>query len=238
MPAKQFSLDDNLVVTISKRKSSRNLRLSIKPDGAVHVSIPLWATYRSGVAFARSRQEWIMAKRVPQGYLIDGQIIGRSHRLHFVPRSGLSKPASRLLTGRVIVNYPRELGMNDTIVQRVAEVAAEKALRKQATAVLPGRLAELAAEHDFTYKSVKIKRLKSRWGSCDQDKNIVFNLFMMQLSDAQIDYVIFHELTHTNHLNHSTAFWADLAKVCPSYKRLRREVHAQKPIVKKSPDIL
>ena len=72
-------------VTIYKRRASRNLRLSVAADGAVRVSIPLWAPYRAGLEFARARQPWIARPASDQSAgLIDGQAIGKAHRLRFV----------------------------------------------------------------------------------------------------------------------------------------------------------
>ena len=41
-----------------------------------------------------------------------------------------------------------------------------EALRRQAKAVLPSRLAELAARYGFTYNRVTIKHNATNWGSC------------------------------------------------------------------------
>ncbi|MDB5184493.1 MAG: hypothetical protein JWN38_301 [Candidatus Saccharibacteria bacterium] len=239
MPAKQFTLSDNqTVIDVVKRSSSRHLRLSIKSDGRVLVSIPKWSSFRSAVAFAESRLGWIKQQVVPSGFLRNGQPIGKSHTLQFVERGPNVKLGSRLINNKIIVNYPSSLTINSPVVQAVAEAAAERALRKQANDRLPPRLAVLAAAHDFSYKSVQIKRLKSRWGSCDQNQNIVLNLFLMQLDDPLIDYVLLHELAHTEHLNHSDQFWARVAETVPHYKLVRKQVHAHKPVVEKAAGIL
>jgi len=35
------------------------------------------------------------------------------------------------------------------------------------------------------------------------------------------DYVVIHELCHRKQLNHSSCFWAEVARVCPEYTRHR-----------------
>jgi predicted metal-dependent hydrolase len=83
----------------------------------------------------------------------------------------------------------------------------EDRLRKQASAYLPGRLQTLASQYGFTYASLKISKSRSRWGSCSAKKNINLSLFLMTLPAHLIDYVILHELCHTQVMNHSPSFW-------------------------------
>ena len=44
----------------------------------------------------------------------------------------------------------------------------------------------------------------------------------MLCPEAVLDYVIVHELCHRKELNHSTRFWAEVAKVMPDYKQRRK----------------
>ena len=72
MPGKQFPLAGVGEVTIVKRATNRNLRLSIKPDGAIVVTIPKWASYHSGLSFAESKRDWIIAQVPEKKILKDG----------------------------------------------------------------------------------------------------------------------------------------------------------------------
>src|SRR5690606_36436720 len=95
-------------------------------------------------------------------------------------------------------------------VQKAAQAAAIRALRKEAETLLPQRLRTLAEQTGFTYNSVAVKQPKSRWGSCSHQKHITLNLFLMQLPWRLIDYVLLHELTHTKVMRHGPPFWAEL----------------------------
>src|SRR5262249_22487168 len=130
---------------------------------------------------------------------------------------------------------PLTLTASDVEVQRIAEAASIRALRRQAEQLLPQRLAGLATKHGFRYRSVAVKRLKSRWGSCDQHKNIVLNLFLMQLPWECIDYVLIHELVHTEVLRHGPDFWAAMARELPDVKRLRKQMRQYQPVLHGSP---
>lgn len=81
-----------------------------------------------------------------------------------------------------------------------------EALRRQAKAVLPQRLAELAQRYGFVYKRVTIKHNASNWGSCSTLGNINLNLNVVRLPKILQDYVLLHELCHLRHQDHGHAF--------------------------------
>ncbi|MDR0505903.1 MAG: M48 family metallopeptidase [Dysgonamonadaceae bacterium] len=101
----------------------------------------------------------------------------------------------------------------------------EPELRKQAQAILPDELARLAKKHGFHYNSVKIRKSKTRWGSCSSKKVINLSLFLALLPAHLIEYVLLHELCHTVQMNHSPAFW-NLLNSCTDgkSKELRKEL--------------
>lgn len=231
MPSKVFALDEQLFITVTKRKTSRNLRLSIAATGEVRVSIPLWAPYQAGVAFARTRQDWIRDQVPNLRPLQDGQAVGKAHHLLLLPVAGSAKITSRIGQTIVKVGFPPNQNATDPEVQKIARKACIRALRDQSEGLLPQRLASLAEQHNFRYHSVSIKRLKGRWGSCDQNKDIVLNLFLMQLPWHLIDYVLLHELTHTEVMRHGPDFWAAMEVVLPQAKQLRKDLKTHQPVL-------
>jgi predicted metal-dependent hydrolase len=93
--------------------------------------------------------------------------------------------------------------MKDVPVAAPGEV---EALRRQAKAELPLRLAELASRYGFTYNKVTIKHNSSNWGSCSTRNNINLNLNIVRLPSVLRDYVLLHELCHLRHHDHGHAF--------------------------------
>jgi predicted metal-dependent hydrolase len=227
---KQFSFND-LTVIIYKRKAARSLRLSLRPDGEIRVSIPLWLPYKAGLEFAKAREEWIREQQVPVVTLAQGQSIGKAHHLLFTAKPGIAKPTSRVRTTSIIIQYPFTMSITDPEVQDTAIKAAKRALKAQAEALLPARLDTLAQQHNMKYASVSVRELKSRWGSCDQKQHIVLNYYLMQLPWDYIDYVLVHELTHTEHMNHGPEFWARMASCMPDYLERKKAIRKHKPVV-------
>lgn len=81
-----------------------------------------------------------------------------------------------------------------------------EALRRQAKAVLPQRLAILAARYGFIYNRITIKHNATNWGSCSTRGNINLNLNIVRLPLVLQDYILLHELCHLRHHDHGHAF--------------------------------
>jgi predicted metal-dependent hydrolase len=238
MAFKRFTLPDGTPVTVYKHKASRNLRLTVSPEGEAKVSIPRWTAYVIGLRFAHSRLAWIKSQRKVSVGLQDGQRIGKAHRLHFLRKDDVRKATGRVSQTEVNIVYPSIETIDSPAVQEAARRACVRALRAEAENLLPKRLAELASQHGFSYNQVAVKQMKSRWGSCDQHRNIVLNLYLIQLPWEQIDYVLLHELTHTEVLRHGPDFWQAMERVLPDVKRLRKAVRAAQPLLQTVPQVV
>jgi hypothetical protein len=195
------------------------------------VSIPTWATYKSGLEFVKSKSSWINKKRPLPQAIRNNQTIGRAHRICFKKMSNISKTKSRIINNQIIISHPDSLDYSDKQVQSIATKASIKALRQQAQSLLPQRLDILSKTYLLPYRDIQIKQLTRRWGSCDQNKSIVLNLFLIQLPWELIDYVIIHELTHTKHLNHSLEFWNSLETIKPEARQLKKLLNKYHPSI-------
>jgi predicted metal-dependent hydrolase len=218
-------------VTLAKRRGAKNLRLSIRPDGSIRVSLPIWAPYASAIKFVNDRADWIRQNNRGHQPLIlkDGQRIGKSYRLQFISEPTVNRTSARL--GINSITITSNLDFIEATVQQKALKAAERALKKEAEMLLPARLSQLAAKHGFTYSGHQIKRLTSRWGSCSSQGKITLNYFLVQLPWELIDYVIIHELVHTRHLNHGPDFWKLMRQILPDVKQLRKDIKLYRPIL-------
>jgi len=226
MATKTVQLERLGTVKLSKRKGTRSIRIAVR-GGTIHVTQPTWLPYDAGLRFLRSKADWALEhKEKSAPSYKQGQLIGKTRQLVI---EWDAERRSRVTQDLLIVGLQpgEELDNEDT--QAYIHSAALRALRKEATDHLPARTKELAAHHGFTYSSIKIKHLKRRWGSCSSTRDIVFNLHLIALEDHHIDYVILHELTHTEHMNHGSDFWHRLEEVYPGARRVAREVRRLQP---------
>ena len=228
MPAKKVEVAEIGTVSLYKRRNARSIKITILPSGGVRVTMPNWLPYRSGIEYAKSKVDWIKQHQTVQVKLLQGKRVGKYHRLVF-QTAATETIKTRVTDSEIKVIYPVELSVQTEAVQTRALLACEKALRQEAETLLPQRLDQLASKFGYQYRSVSIKKLKSRWGSCDHQQRISLNLYLMLLPWTLIDYVLVHELNHTKHLNHSRQFWAEIELHLPGAKNLRRQLRLYQP---------
>jgi predicted metal-dependent hydrolase len=230
MPFKAFDVQGIGKVTVYKRRGNRNLRLRVTGNGTVKISIPWWTPYQAGLDFLLSRQQWI-ATQAPKttALLTEGLVVGTLRHLHFVTDPAKQAVSTSVRKSEVVVSYGPLQTWSDTVIQKAAQTACWRALKNEATQVLIPRLNELVRIHNCMYTTIRIKRMTSRWGSCDQRQNIVLNLFLVQLPMQYIDYVILHELAHTKALNHGPDFWHVFEAMLPNARTLKRQMRAYRP---------
>ena len=95
-------------------------------------------------------------------------------------------------------------------------------LKEQAKIFLSHRAALYAPRVGVSYNRISIRAQRTRWGSCSGSGNLNFNCLLMLAPPEVRDYVVIHELCHRRHMNHSPAFWSEVAHVCPDYALYRQ----------------
>ena len=103
--------------------------------------------------------------------------------------------------------------------------------RRQATALLPPFLNNVAARHGFIVNDIRIHDQHSRWASCARMRTgaghrINLNWRGVFLTQELFTHLCCHELCHTLHMDHSARFHAALEKISPNAKALERGLNA------------
>lgn len=229
MAVKSFSIDGIGTITIYKKRGVKRLNLRIDGD-KIRVTQPLWLPYSSGIHFVSGNKQWIVQqfKKQPDNLLKHGMLIGKERILRFERGASLR---SRINENSVTIYLPNSLPSYSEQAQLIAKKAAKKSLKKEADECLPQRLAVLADKYGFSYHSVKSKSMHSRWGSCSSKKDITLSIYLMMLPWEMIDYVLLHELVHTEHLHHAPSFWQTLADIMPDYKDRRKTLKKLQSLV-------
>ncbi len=71
----------------------------------------------------------------------------------------------------------------------------------------------------------KIRKMKSRWGSCNvQTHHMTFNLELARVPYECMEYVVVHELSHLIEPSHNERFWKTMENYLPEAKLLRKRL--------------
>ncbi|GAB4255546.1 MAG: SprT family zinc-dependent metalloprotease [Methylomicrobium sp.] len=71
-----------------------------------------------------------------------------------------------------------------------------------------------------------IKDLGYRWASCQKNGDLQFHWKCVMAPLTIIDYIVVHELCHLHVRDHSDAFWNEVDKVMPDYRKRKEWLRA------------
>ena len=202
-------------------KRARRINISVRNNRSVRVAVPMGVSLRTARHFFNDHQNWVMTalRRIrdsePDRHFLNGDLFRIRSRQFVLNIRQDSNYSFTLNPDTVMIRYPRSNQIADLPVQNYIKLHLIEVLRKEAKKYLPLRLAGLAQQYGFRYNKIFIKNLRSRWGSCSTKNNINLNLQLMRFSDEIIDYILLHELMHTQIKNHSPKFWQGLTQIYP-----------------------
>ena len=207
-------------VKLRSDRRCKRLSIRIKPFEGVVVMFPPGFSPKKALAFVEEKKGWIRQNLKKIEASENSRTIFDEHtpfstrsfelKVHREPREDIRL---KLENGILSVSCPDHINMADTPVQEAIRDGIERAMRIEAKSILPWKVRQFAAQHQFRPQKVFIKNLKSRWGSCSSVNNINLNLQLMRLPEHLIDYVVLHELCHTVEKNHGPRFWRLLNRV-------------------------
>jgi predicted metal-dependent hydrolase len=218
-------------VRLARRAGMKRLRLTLTPKGPL-LSMPWFTPKALAISFIIKHTAWIQGNKAVHATTLirPGALIGKTHEVRYVFTTGKTV-TSRTSRSKITIAHPRSISFDSASVQTKAQQAALRVLKSEAERYLPKRLELLARQLDFDYAESRVRRMTSRWGSCSSTKLITMNIFLMQLPNNLIDYVLIHELVHTKHMDHSADFWRTFDAVLPGAKALRKAIKNYSPVL-------
>ncbi|MDO9613330.1 MAG: SprT family zinc-dependent metalloprotease [Bacteroidota bacterium] len=229
MTTKYINIEQVGQVSFTINERSRRIRLSVKSDGEIVVSMPPTALYRDAIRFVESKTEWLIKQqtKIQAGLTLfapESCFKTRFHQLA-ITKGNTDRVYNRVGNGVIQIFIPEKINHEQPKVQEFIKKTLIDVMRWEAKIYLPKRLKELAEKHGFKYQDVSIKNTKTRWGSCSFTNNINLNLHLMRVPEHLIDYVLLHELTHTVQKNHSEKFWLLLEHCYPNARKADKEMN-------------
>jgi len=204
-------------ITFRARKT-RRVTIRVHPDCQIVVTAPHGYPREKLDTLLLKKERWIA------GTVARMREIERSR-----PRLGPGEIRYRGETYRFV--HEPALG-GDTVVDDTTRVIRSAAdllepevrntwLIGEARALIAAELACYEAL-GYRWKRVTVRSQRTRWGSYSARGTLSFNRLLAEMPPFILSYIVAHEVAHTRHLNHSTAFYRELDSFFPGRKDAQR----------------
>lgn len=219
-----------LKLRFTKRKT---LSIAVLPDLSILVTAPYGTEASLIEEKLKKREGWIKAQldffAKPRSFFTEKKYIsgeshlylGKQYRLKLHKLDGASPKLIK--AGTYLHVY------SDDLSQEVISQTLESWYRGQAEKYFSRILLDSFKKfcrHYVSLKSVEfprlfVRKMKTRWGSLSLKANLTLNLELIKAPPECIEYVIFHELCHLVHHNHSKEFFLLLNRILPNAAKLK-----------------
>lgn len=213
------------------RKEIKHLHVGVYPPaGRVRVAAPLRLDDEAVRLAVVSRLGWIRRKqngftgqdRQSQREIVSGEshyYLGRRYLLTVKECDG----AAQL---RIVGKSSMELRVPSGFDHARRDAVLQRWYRRQLKGLLPALLTKWEPRVGRTASEVRIRRMKTRWGSCNaQARRIWLNLELIKKPVACLEYVLVHELVHLHERHHSDRFMELMDSLLPQWRVHRDELN-------------
>lgn len=201
-------------LTVILRRSTRARRMSLRVsrlDGRVTLTLPRGASRSLGEAFLAERANWLrsaLAEIDPPVGVEEGvelPVEGRPLRIiRAAGRAVRVEGDSLLIPGR---------GRAGALIASWLKLRA----RARVTEAIARHAAMLGAAARRPPGALRLADPRARWGSCAATGDLMLSWRLILAPPEVLDYVVAHEVAHLAQMNHSPAFWAEVARLMPDY---------------------
>src|SRR5665647_276249 len=195
--------------TLRIHSATREVVLTLPPRGSL----------KQAREFAQRHGAWIAArlKRLPQPVpFADGTILplrGVEHRIAHRPHARGTVWTETGSTEACIICVA---GAAPHIPRRIRDY-----LKREAKRELEIASRQAALMLGVSLKRVSVRDQTSRWGSCSTTGVLSYSWRLILAPPFVLDYLAAHEAAHLVEMNHSRAFWRQVERVCPDFKKAK-----------------
>ncbi|MCR1976389.1 M48 family metallopeptidase [[Clostridium] innocuum] len=199
-------------------KQVKNINMRISSKGEVVVSANPFVPMDKIDDFVSSKVSWIVKHQKSMHERSQKSMIDDKHIVLFGNSLKIRKTTGKYNH----VSYDK-----DTLYVQCREQAdPEKVIRQFLDKLCRDVFLDIAtltfrslSDYHLEFPDVKIRDMKSRWGSCTPAKNsITLNRKLIHYPFEFIEYVVLHEFVHFIQPNHSKAFYNIIENYMPDYK--------------------
>lgn len=198
-----------------ERREVKHARIKVNEDLSVRLIAPNSFSEKEIDLILKQKAKWIESKLAYFSSRKKPLKLHRNHIFYLGERYRYFYYSE--LKNKVIINHDHKTirSSKDLLDKQIQK----KWLKKEARSLIIERLEHYSSEYNFKYNRVFIRSQKSKWGNCSKNKNLSFNWRLIQTPLYVMDYLVVHELVHTQIMDHSNKFWFKLKLVYPGFNK-------------------
>lgn len=191
---------------------------------------PFWIPDFSIKKFVEERSSWIIAhinrlnsKKTSVRTYKEGELhlfFGREYPLAFLHHSLPIRTKAAIAENKLLVTIYE--GHDEAKKQLETQDAIVRLYLEEGIGIITEKVNFYSAKLNVSYSRIELKKVSSIWGSCSASNNLSFNRKLVMAPHEIVDYVVIHETCHMIQRNHSSRFWALVARLDPNYRQHRR----------------
>ncbi|MDC7249365.1 MAG: SprT family zinc-dependent metalloprotease [Sphaerochaetaceae bacterium] len=225
---------------IIKSKKYKRITLSIKRSQQIIVSAPKGISTKKIDEFVNKNRQWIITNTIrleenlntKKHTFLDGDsflYLGSIFSLKIIKTDNKDLTKLENILKNIEINRIKKeiiITLSSEINETKYKDIVVEFYRRETRKVILTKFEEVPYFNKMkkVINSIKIQKSNGRWGSCSRSNNINFSNRLVMLPQQCIEYVIYHEITHIKEKNHGRAFYLELEKVCPNYKKFELEI--------------
>ena len=224
------TLDLGDVTATVVRKNIKGTYLRLKaPEGRVEITTSLTTPLAHIRDFLREKTGWIRKQQARARHLVcpasPTYTTGEMHYVLGQRRAIQIVPTMRLPT--VTLTETLNLHIDPALPTQARANVLEGFYRTELQKAITQLFDVWVPRIGVAPQTIRIKTMKSRWGSCHTTKRqIHLNLALIHTPPQAIEYVFVHEMVHLLVPNHGPDFQAYMTKYLPEWRKTRRLLHA------------
>lgn len=227
--AEEFTFNGHAVV-VQRKAFRRSVSIYLNPGKPIRVVASMSTTMEKIMSFLESKKTWIdkhqtkfaeEAKKYPSKKILQSEkfpFLGSELELRFVV-TPLKKAFFSRTEKSLNLHLPLEK-WNQLTEEELASFIDDLKFyyKKEAQSFISERIQVWAETMNLHPKELKFRNPKTRWGSCSSKGVISINWRLIGAPVEVIDYILVHELSHLQQMNHSARFWSLVEKYYPDYR--------------------
>ena len=214
------------------RKNVKYINLRVNKRGEVVVSAGENVPFEVIEEFVQSKAMWIIThlaeiekiiSEMPDVGMFDGKTVyylGKPYRL-------------------TLEQGDADISIDKDMMKMVSSKKDSESLRQEYLSWLKHQASEkfeevmnriypLVEEYHIERPQIKVRNMKSLWGSCTSAGNSIrLNLQLMKAEEDCIEQVVLHELLHFKYPNHGEGFYELLGKLMPDWKERKQRLETR-----------